>query len=91
MRHVYAFQVIFEGVHRDKAIKHMISKQALQEYKEIWRKENPGKDIDDQTAMDEAVALLILMDTVYRPVKKEWLDKYKKENPANSVEQGGVK
>ena len=69
----------------------MISKQALEEYKEIWRRENPGKDIDDQTAMDEAVALLTLMDTVYRPVKKEWLDKYKEENPANSVEQGGVK
>ena len=69
----------------------MISKQALEEYKEIWRRENPGKDIDDQTGMDEAVALLTLMDTVYRPVKKEWLDKYKEENPANSVEQGGVK
>lgn len=52
----------------------MISKQALEEYKEIWRKENPGKDIDDQTAMDEAVALLTLMDTVYKPIKKEWVD-----------------
>ena len=52
----------------------MISKQALEEYKEIWRKENPGKDIDDQTAMDEAVALLTLMDKVYKPIKKEWVD-----------------
>lgn len=52
----------------------MISKQALEEYKEILRKENPGKDIDDQTAMDEAVALLTLMDKVYKPIKKEWVD-----------------
>ena len=61
----------------------MISKQALEEYKEIWRKENPGKDIDDETAMTEAVALLTIMDKVYKPIKKEWLD--------NSAEQGGVK
>jgi hypothetical protein len=53
----------------------MISKQALEEYKEIWRKENPGKDIDDETAMTEAVALLTIMDKVYKPIKKEWLDK----------------
>lgn len=53
--------------------KHMISKQALEEFKEIWRKENPGKDIDDKTAMDQAVALLTLMNTVYKPIKKEWL------------------
>lgn len=58
----------------------MISKQALEEYKEIWRKENPGKDIDDQTAMDEAVALLTLMDTVYKPLKKEWVDRPNKKD-----------
>lgn len=69
----------------------MISKQALEEYKEIWRQENLGQDIDDKTAMDQAVALLTLMNTVYKPVKKEWLEKYKEELPQiNSVEQGGV-
>jgi hypothetical protein len=31
--------------------------------------------------MDQAVALLTLMDTVYKPVKKEWLEKYKEELP----------
>jgi hypothetical protein len=42
--------------------------------------------------MDEAVALLTLMDTVYRPVKKEWIEKHKEELPQrNSAEQGGVK
>lgn len=61
-------------------------------FKEIWRKENPGQDIDDATAMDQAVALLTLMDTVYKPVKKEWLEKYKDEvDEENSADKGGVK
>jgi hypothetical protein len=69
----------------------MISKQALEEFKEIWRQENPGQDIDDKTAMDEAVALLTLMDTVYKPIKKEWLEKYKDEvGKENSVADSGV-
>ena len=83
---MYAFQARFGGNY-----KHMISKQALEEFKEIWRKENPGQDIDDATAMDQAVALLTLMDTVYRPVKKEWLEKYKRELvKENSEDKGGV-
>lgn len=70
----------------------MISKQALEEFKEIWRQENPGQDIDDATAMDQAVALLTLMDTVCKPVKKEWLGKYKDEvDEENSEDKGGVK
>lgn len=69
----------------------MISKQALEEFKEIWRQENPGQDIDDATAMDQAVALLTLMDTVYKPIKKEWLEKYKDEvGTENSVADSGV-
>ena len=84
---MYAFQVRFGGNY-----KHMISKQALEEFKEIWRRENPGQDIDDATAMDQAVALLTLMDTVYKPVKKEWLEKYKEEaEEGNSADKGGVK
>lgn len=83
---MYAFQARFGGNY-----KHMISKQALEEFKEIWRKENPGQDIDDATAMDQAVALLTLMNTVYRPVKKEWFEKYKKEvEEINSEDKGGV-
>ena len=58
----------------------MISKKALEEYKEIWRKENPGKDIDDETAMNEAVALLTIMDKVYKPIKKEWADEPNKKD-----------
>ena len=41
--------------------------------------------------MDQAVALLTLMDTVYRPVKKEWLEKYKSEvATGNSEDKSGV-
>ena len=84
---MYAFQAKFRGNY-----KNMISKQALEEFKEIWRKENPGQDIDDKTAMDEAVALITFMDTIYKPVKKEWLEKYKEELPqGNSEDEGGVK
>ena len=84
---MYAFQARFRGNY-----KNMISKQALEEFKEIWRKENPGQDIDDKTAMDEAVALITFMDTIYKPVKKEWLEKYKEELPqGNSEDEGGVK
>lgn len=82
---MYAFRTEFGGNY-----KYMISKQALEEFKEIWRKENPGQDIDDATAMDQAVALLTLMDTVYRPVKKEWLEKYKGEVVKENSEDKGV-
>lgn len=58
----------------------MISKEALEEYKAIWRKENPGQDIDDQTAMDEATALLTIMDKVYRPITKDEVEEYNKKN-----------
>lgn len=83
---MYAFRARFGGNY-----KYMISKQVLEEFKEIWRKENSGQDIDDANAMDRAVALLTLMDTVYRPVKKEWLEKYKSEVvKENSEDKGGV-
>ncbi len=53
----------------------MISQQALKEFKEIW-KEEYGNDISDEFALEKAVNLLTLMDAVYHPVKKEWLNEY---------------
>ena len=61
----------------------MISQEALDEFKAIWKKEF-GHDIPDDIALDEATALLTEFNTVYRPIKKEWLDEYEKER----VEQG---
>ena len=54
----------------------MISDKALQEYKEIYRKKF-GTDIDDATAMEQATSLLTLVNAVYRPIKKEWLEEHK--------------
>jgi hypothetical protein len=50
----------------------MISQQALQEFKQIW-KNQIGTDISDEQAMEEAANLLTMFDTIYRPVKKEWI------------------
>jgi hypothetical protein len=59
--------------------KTMISDQALQEFKMIWRDET-GLEITDKEALDAAVALLHLFDVIYRPIPKGWSDKYEKEN-----------
>jgi hypothetical protein len=50
----------------------MISKEALDEFKTIW-KEEFNEDIPDDVALKEATNLLTLMNVVYRPIKKEWL------------------
>jgi hypothetical protein len=65
----------------------MISDKALQEYKEIYKKKF-GEDLDDKTAMEQATKLITLVDAIYRPIKKEWLDEYK--NKQDGVEQSGV-
>lgn len=53
----------------------MISNEALEEFKKIWREEK-GTEISDEDAMDEAVNLLTLFNAIYRPIKKEWLEDY---------------
>lgn len=50
----------------------MISKEALEKFKKIW-KEQFNEDISDEKAMEQAIKLLTLFDAVYRPIKKEWL------------------
>lgn len=56
----------------------MLSKQALDDFKKVWKKEY-GQDISDQKALEEGTALITLMKAVYRPIKKEWLDEYEKK------------
>ena len=58
----------------------MISDASLKEFKEIWREEI-GTEISDEEAMVEATQLLTLFDAIYRPIKKEWLDEFIKNNP----------
>lgn len=62
----------------------MISHQALDDFKMIWKKEF-GQDISDEKALEEGTALITLMKAVYRPVKKEWLEEYE----AKRAKQGG--
>jgi hypothetical protein len=53
----------------------MISKEALEEFKQIWREEK-GEEISDEFAMEEATNLLTLYNAIYRPIKKEWMEDY---------------
>ena len=60
----------------------MISKNALEEYKEIHRQET-GEVFSDEILLDEAINLLTLFDRVYRPIKKEWLKEYEQRTRDN--------
>lgn len=51
----------------------MLSEKALGDFKQII-KEETGKQISDEVAIEEASALLTLMNLVYRPIKKQWLE-----------------
>ena len=62
----------------------MISDQALQEFKMIWREET-GQEISDKEALDAAVALLGVFDAIYRPISKEWSDEYDKNFKSNGT------
>jgi hypothetical protein len=53
----------------------MISDKALQEYKEIYKK-NFGTKIDNVATMEQATSLLTLVNVVYCPIKKEWLEEH---------------
>jgi hypothetical protein len=49
----------------------MLSPQALQNFKEIWEREN-GETISDDFALEQAINLLTIFDVTHRPIKKEW-------------------
>lgn len=53
----------------------MLSKQALDEYRKIYRREH-GEVPSDEILVEEATKLLTVFDLVYRPVKKVWLNEY---------------
>lgn len=76
--HTYKPLVGFAGRHangnlpsQERAF--MLSEQALQEFKRIWKEER-GEEISDELAMEEATQLLTLFDAIYKPIKKLWLD-----------------
>ncbi len=55
----------------------MISKEALEEYKKIYRKEF-GKEISDKDALEQAISLLTMVKAIYRPITKDDYDKLQK-------------
>ncbi len=63
----------------------MISKEALEEYKAIY-KEEFGEDVSDEDALKQAINLLSMMNVIYRPLKKEWLREPQSTLPKKSDE-----
>ncbi len=58
----------------------VLSDEALKKFKELYRDEF-NEEISDQLALELGVNLLTFFDAIYRPIKKEWLEKLiKKEN-----------
>ncbi len=62
----------------------MLSTEALQEFKEIWKQEF-GEEISDEFIMDEAVNLLTMFNAIYRPIKEEWLQEIKYERKGKTT------
>ena len=57
----------------------MLTKHALEEYKQIHREET-GTVLPDEVLANEAINLLTLFNFVYRPIKKAWLEEYGRNN-----------
>ena len=51
----------------------MISEVALREFKELYLDEFK-EDLSDEEAIELGTNLLSVMNKVYRPIKKDWLD-----------------
>ena len=58
-----------------KEIGFMISQQTLQKFKEIFEREI-GPMPDEKVLLDSACDLLTLFDNTYKPIKKEWVEKF---------------
>ncbi|KKQ85184.1 MAG: hypothetical protein UT08_C0009G0018 [Candidatus Woesebacteria bacterium GW2011_GWB1_38_8] len=56
----------------------MLSRQAIDEYKAIYKKEY-GKDITDAEAEEQGMKLLRLFKIIYRPIPKGWPKEYGKK------------
>ena len=61
----------------------MLTKQALEEYKQLHREET-GTVLPDDVLANEAINLLTLFNFVYRPIKKAWLQEYGQRTRDNS-------
>ncbi len=57
----------------------MLSKKAITEYQEIYKKEF-GVEINEQEAKEQGTSLLRLFKLIYQPIPKVWLE----EKPKSS-------
>jgi len=55
----------------------MLSANAINEYKEIYKKEF-NVDISDQEALAQGTKLLRIFNIIYKPISKEWIKKHEK-------------
>lgn len=63
----------------------MLTKHALEEYKQIHLEET-GTVLPDDVLANEAINLLTLFNFVYRPIKKAWLEEYGKRQRIDRVD-----
>ena len=61
----------------------MLSKQTLENFKQIWREEF-GEEISDEFAMEQAIKLLTLFGVIYHPLKKEWIEEDNGKHPRHT-------
>ncbi|MBI3231530.1 MAG: hypothetical protein HYZ51_00385 [Candidatus Doudnabacteria bacterium] len=55
----------------------MLSKKAIDEFKELYKKEY-GEELNDFVASEAANRLLRMFDAVYKPIPKAWEEQYNK-------------
>lgn len=70
-----ALQVAYPVIPAKPLAGFMLSPQALEEFKQIW-KEEVGEEISDDFASAHARTLLRAVDKTYKPIKKKWLEKF---------------
>lgn len=58
----------------------MTHTEYIEEFKAIYKRKT-GQDISSEDALESATKLLTLVKAVYRPIPKEWLEEYEKNNP----------
>lgn len=65
----------------------MISKEAFDEFKAIWKR-NFGEDISDAKALESATKLVRLMEIIYRPMTREQFEAGEKRRKELAEQHG---
>ncbi|MDO8570575.1 MAG: hypothetical protein Q7R97_03240 [Candidatus Daviesbacteria bacterium] len=62
----------------------MLPKEAILEYQAIYKKVF-GRDISYAEAVEKGTELIKLFQLIYKPIKKEWVNKNTKRNSKNGI------